>query len=73
MNGKGMEHGSPAFIPLPSIPLPLPLEVLDCGFAALRSFAAKKSGRQCVMLQHYGTNGMAHFARRTRLVALTNG
>jgi hypothetical protein len=35
MNGKGMDHGSPAFIPLPSIPLPSPLEVLDCGFAAL--------------------------------------
>jgi hypothetical protein len=31
MNGKGMEHGSPAFIPLPSIPLPSPLAVLDCG------------------------------------------
>jgi hypothetical protein len=35
MNGKGMEHGSPAFIPLPPIPLPSPLEVLDRGSAAL--------------------------------------
>ena len=36
MNGKGMEHGSPAFIPLPSIPLLSPLEMLDSGSAALR-------------------------------------
>ena len=37
MNGKGMEHGSATFLPLPFIPLPSPPEVLDCGSAALRS------------------------------------
>lgn len=36
MNGKGMEHGSPVFIPLPLIPLPSALEVLAGSFAALR-------------------------------------